>query len=92
MRPTLAPDDYMIITKARTLRSGFVVLVNHPEYGVIVKRIKSIESDSLRLVGDGNVTTSTHEMGDVPTSNVIGRVRWAIKPKGKWFKLGLQSL
>jgi len=63
MRPTLLPGDYIIITKARSLRPGFVVLINQ---------------------GDGHVTSTTLEMGDVPHSRVIGRARWAIKPG--WFK------
>lgn len=84
MRPTLIPGDYIIVTKARSIRPGFVVLVNHSEFGVIVKRVKSVDKNSLRLEGDGHVTSTTLEMGDVPLSNVIGRARWVIKPG--WFK------
>lgn len=84
MRPTLLPGDYIIVTKARSLRPGFVVLVDHSEFGVIIKRIKSMNEDSLRLEGDGHVTSSTREMGDVSPSRIIGRARWAIKPG--WFK------
>lgn len=84
MRPTLVPGDYMIIIKARALRPGFVVLVDHPEYGVIVKRVVSVSGATLRLVGDGHVTTETADMGDVAVSQVMGRVRWAVKPG--WFK------
>ena len=80
MRPTLLPGDYIIITKARSLRPGFVVLINHSEFGMIVKRVKCVTKDSLRLEGDGHVTSTTLEMGDVPHSRVIGRARWAIKP------------
>jgi len=84
MRPTLLPGDYIIVTKARSIRPGFVVLVDHSEFGVIVKRVQSIQNDSLRLKGDGHVTSTTLEMGDVPLSHVIGRARWVIKPG--WFK------
>lgn len=87
MRPTLVPGDYMIVTKARALHPGFVVLVNHPEFGSIVKRVKSITGDTLRLEGDGHVTTSTREMGDVSRSHVVGRVRWKIKPgRFRWIE------
>ena len=85
MRPTLAPGDYLIITKARALRPGFVVLVDHPEYGVIVK---SIEGKTLRLEGDGQVSTSPEEIGDVDIARIMGRARWAIKAG----TLGLKSL
>lgn len=84
MRPTLLPGDYIIVTKARSLQPGFVVLVAHSEFGVIIKRVKSVNKDYLRLEGDGHVTSTTQEMGNVPLSDVIGRARWAIKPG--WFK------
>lgn len=81
MAPTLAPGDYMIITKARALRPGFVVLVEHPKYGTIVKRVKSVEDGVIRLEGDGPESTSTDAMGQVSLYAVKGRARWAIKPK-----------
>ncbi len=86
MRPTLSPGDYLILTKARSwsqsLRSGFVVVVDHPKFGVIVKRVKSINGDSLQLEGDGPESTDTAAMGDVPLALVKGRARFAITPKG----------
>lgn len=82
MTPTLQPGDYMIITKARVLRPGFVVLVDHPKYGSIVKRVKFVEGGQLSLEGDGAESTSTEAMGLIGLSAVKGRVRWAITPKG----------
>ena len=82
MSPTLAPGDYMIVTRARTIRPGFVVLVDHPKYGSIVKRVKSVEGGQLSLEGDGAESTSTEAMGLIGLSAVKGRVRWAITPKG----------
>ena len=71
MTPTLMPGDYMIITKARSLRPGFVILVEHPKYGSIVKRIKSIEDGQLSLEGDGVDSTSTEAMGIVNLLSLI---------------------
>ena len=82
MSPTLAPGDYMIVTKARALRPGFVVLVNHPKYGLIVKRISSVDEDFISLAGDGPDSTTTDAMGQVSLTAVQGRIRWAITPKG----------
>ena len=76
------PGDYMIVTKARSLRPGFVILVDHPKYGLIVKRIKSVEDAQLSLEGDGAESTSTEALGLVSLSAVKGRVRWAVTPKG----------
>lgn len=82
IRPTLAPGDYLIVTKARALRAGFVVLVDHPEYGSIVKRVKSVSGDNVRLSGDNLDSTSSEALGDIPMACVKGRVRWAITPSG----------
>ena len=82
MAPTLMPGDYMIVTKARSLRPGFVILVDHPKYGLIVKRIKSVEDAQLSLEGDGAESTATEALGLVNLSAVKGRVRWAVTPKG----------
>lgn len=82
MAPTLAPGDYLIITKARTLRSGFVVLVDHPKYGQIVKRITSVADNSVRLEGDGPDSTSTDALGEIALNHVKGRARLAVTPRG----------
>ena len=82
MRPTLAPGDYLILTKARALRAGFVVFVDHPEYGTIVKRVKSVSVNAVTLEGDGPGSTSSEDMGDVPLNLVRGRARWAVTPNG----------
>lgn len=82
MHPTFAPGDYLICTKARSLRSGFVVVVDHSELGTIVKRIKSIEAGKILLVGDGAGSTSTETIGAISCLDIKGRVRLAITSKG----------
>lgn len=85
MHPTLASGDYLICTKARLqkhLRSGFVVVVDHPRLGQIVKRIKSIEVNGLRLMGDGPESTHSDTIGDVPLCWVKARVRFIVSPNG----------
>lgn len=82
MAPTLAPGDYLIVTKARTLRSGFVVLVDHPKFGTIVKRVASASNLSVSLQGDSPESTSTEALGNVALNHIKGRARLAITPKG----------
>ena len=82
MSPTLAPGDYMIVTKARAIRPGFVVLLDHPKYGRIVKRISSVNENLISLAGDGPNSTASDAMGQVSLTAVQGRIHWAITPKG----------
>lgn len=82
MEPTLASGDYLICTKARALRPGFVVLANHSKYGVIVKRVKSTAENVVRLEGDNIESTDSEALGEVPLSQVTHRAKWAVTPKG----------
>ena len=82
MSPTLTPGDYIIVTKARALRPGFVVLANHPKYGLIVKRVASITETSIALEGDNPESTSSDNLGDIVRDQIHGRARWAITPNG----------
>jgi len=83
MRPTLAPGDYLILTKARAIRAGFVVFVDHPKFGPIVKRVKSTSDGAVTLEGDNlDESTASEEMGYVPLNLIKGRVRWAVTTNG----------
>ena len=82
MTPALSPGDYIIFTKARALRPGFVVLVDHSKYGLIVKRISSVQTDGVFLQGDGPESTSSEAMGLIPHERLRGRARLAITSKG----------
>lgn len=82
MTPALSPGDYVFFTKARTLRPGFVVLVDHPKYGSIIKRIKTVERNGVSLQGDSAESTSSEAMGLVIASAIKGRARFVITPKG----------
>ncbi len=82
MAPTLASGDYLICTKARALRPGFVVVATHPKYGMIVKRVKSVARDSIALEGDSHESTAPEDIGAVSIGLVSHRARWAVTPKG----------
>lgn len=82
MAPTLASGDYLICTKARALRPGFVVVANHPKYGVIVKRVKSAVDNIVRLEGDNPESTDSDALGDLPRGLISHRAGWAVTPKG----------
>ena len=82
MMPTLASGDYLICTKARALRPGFVVITEHSKYGMIVKRVKSIAEESVTLEGDSPESTAAEDLGEISRGLVTHRVRWAVTPKG----------
>jgi len=81
MEPTLQPGDHCFVKPYLGLAEpepGHVVMVEHPEYGNIVKRIHHIEADgSLWLIGDNahaeNAKDSRHS-GAVKRTHLRGRV------------------
>ena len=82
MLPTLSDGDILIIKKARSIRPGFVIVVDHPSLGRIVKRVAEVSPEGVRLTGDNPASTSAAEMGLVPSQSVNGKVVLAITPKG----------
>jgi len=85
MEPTMNQGDYLVVTKffkTRALRSGFLVLVEHPSLGRIVKRIARVEPTGVWLKGDSVQSTSSASMGLLAFKNIEGRVRVVISPSG----------
>jgi signal peptidase I len=84
MHPTLCDGDYIIAHNyfLKTLSIGDIVIVDHPIYGEIIKRLSYIDNaDNLWLVGDGTDTLSSQKMGAIPRSALAARMIWHIKGK-----------
>ena len=53
MNPNFKDRDIVLsINYPRSLKNNDVVLLDLPNYGVVIKRIKSINGDDLKLAGD----------------------------------------
>lgn len=82
MSPTLDDGDYVLIFKPRTLRVGFIYVVNHDRLGRLIKRLSAIETSGMTLDGDNPASTSSDKIGVVTQDQFIGRAVLAISPKG----------
>lgn len=84
MSPQFCHDDYVISFgwhKTRYLE-GDVVIVNHPRYQTIIKRIcQSKDGQTYLLSGDGEQSTLTEAMGLISHQQMVGKVRWHIARK-----------
>lgn len=85
MAPSYQEGDYVLYwpqtlrlrwQPTRAYQVGDVVLVNHPVYGRIIKRISEvIDQQDYRLVGDNPAeSTSSEAMGKVHHRQCLGRV------------------
>lgn len=76
MMPCLANGDYVLSLKRRSsYRIGDIVIVQHPEWGKLVKRISSCRHDAVLLKGENpEASLSSERMGWQSTDHIIGRV------------------
>ena len=77
MAPNFTDGDYALAVcwPPMRLRVDQVVLVRHPVYDLIIKRIANIsESGHVLLKGDNVQSTSSERLGWVSNSNIIGNV------------------
>lgn len=82
MSPTLSNGDYIVAIKPlfNKYSEGDIVIVSHPIYGEIIKRILSLEEQILWLVGDGNDTLSSEKMGAIDRKWLLAKMVWHIHP------------
>ena len=82
MSPTLEDGDYILIKKPRSLRPGFIYVVNHIDLGLIVKRLEAIENQSAVFSGDNPASLSDTLLGKVDVRRITGCAVLAVTPKG----------
>lgn len=82
MSPAFNHGDYVFTLRWRTgLKPGDVVVVDHPRFKTIIKRIAAINPrGELRLYGDNPASTSSEALGWQSADGVIGKVIWHIQP------------
>tara|TARA_B110000008_G_C16471398_1_gene364218 strand:- start:185 stop:424 length:240 start_codon:yes stop_codon:yes gene_type:complete len=75
MNPNFKNRDIVLsINYLRSLKNNDVVLLDLPNYGVVIKRIKSINGDDLKLVGDNKKYSSPIYKNIYKKENVLGKV------------------
>jgi len=83
MAPTLEDGEIIITNKPRSLRPGLIYVVNHPELGRIIKRLKEIDNRGLAILsGDNPSSTSQNLMGAIAQHHLTHRAWLAIGSNG----------
>lgn len=78
MSPELNDGDYIMTIKPRSVRPGFVYVVNHSDLGRIVKRLERVENDRYFFEGDNPKSTPGAVIGPVTRKRIIGRMVFKI--------------
>jgi nickel-type superoxide dismutase maturation protease len=85
---SLAPDfsqgDFVLVSKIPYFfsrpRQGEVIAFHQPGYGLLIKRIDSVEAEGQLLVrGTMPDSVDSRIFGPVQPANILGRVIWHIR-------------
>ncbi len=74
MSPELYDGDYVLTRKPRSIRPGFMYVVNHSDLGRIVKWLERIEGDRYYFAGGNLKSIGSNVMGPVNKDRIIGKV------------------
>lgn len=73
MEPMLPSGSIALFRARRSVVRGDVVLVDHPDFGLIVKRANMVDEDgTVALEGTSPASTSAERLGSVKFANVKG--------------------
>jgi len=85
LSPFFLPGDYVLVRNYRpgykNLRVGNFVVFQHSEFGRLIKQVHTIypETKTLKVVGSHEKSISSHKLGLIPYSDLIGKVIFHIK-------------
>jgi len=82
MLPNYCAGDYVLTCRLHTsiFKAGDVVVVRHPRFGNIIKRIARIDEASMLVIAGDNplASTDSETLGLVSSQQVLGKVLWRI--------------
>ena len=85
LSPFFLPGDYVLVNTYRpgykNLLAGNVVVFQHTEFGRLIKRVHSNfpGTENLKVSGSHENSISSHKLGFIPYSDLIGKVIFHIK-------------
>ncbi len=84
MSPNFYPNDFVITIKwlAMSLKEEQVVVVRHPVYQTIIKRIQTIDANgNMLLKGDNQYSVEMGSLGWIEPAWVVGKVLLRVPSK-----------
>lgn len=86
MAPTLSDGDYVLALSHKVCAQppavGSVIVVRHPDLGVLVKRVVAVEGGRIAIDGDNPTSLDRSGLGSIKASQVLGRALLRIPKKG----------
>jgi len=80
MHPIINDGDFVLTSRLKRMHIGAFVVVRHPEYKVMVKRVIDINHQGrFKLSGENDQSVSTSKMGWLAPESIVGIVLWHCK-------------
>lgn len=85
LSPFLMAGDYVLVgslpRRLLSIREGDIVVLRHPQYGTLIKRVESLSAggDELFVVGDHPDSIDSRMFGPVRRASVVGKVLKAFR-------------
>jgi len=85
LSPFFLPGDYVVIGTMVKLfggiKKGDIVIFIHPEYGQLIKEVKSIHPETLTVEVKGThpLSVTTAQLGRIPLDSIVGKMLWHFK-------------
>lgn len=81
MRPGLSEGDFVVaLRRRRRPRPGERVVLDHPGYGILVKRVEATGPDGrLRCRGDNPASIEAARLGWIDGDRILGVVWFAVR-------------
>ncbi|MEL6528353.1 MAG: S24/S26 family peptidase [Pseudomonadota bacterium] len=79
MEPGLPDGSFALFRRRKAVKRGDVILVDHPEFGLIVKRVHVVSRSGLfHLEGTGKLSTDRSRLGGVERDRIKGKLLFKI--------------
>ena len=85
LSPFFLSGDFVLINTSqrvsKKLQPDDIVVFNHPDYGRLIKRVvvNNPESEIIKVSGYNEDSVSSHKLGHIPYSAIIGKVIYQVK-------------
>ncbi len=81
LSPILEEGDYvLILNKFFKLKENDIVIFNHSQYGILIKKIQKIISpDKFFVIGTNTDSIDSRTFGEIDKKSIIGKVIFKIK-------------
>lgn len=85
MEPVIPQQSFILVSnwfKFLPVKQGQQLLIDHPEYGVIVKTVAAVDKYGFIWTrGENSASVSVEKLGPVSKAQIKGRVLYTITPK-----------